>query len=141
MADNGRLKIRPNLVIAQITLVLLCGMGVALSVLVWLLMRDMNAAQTIGEVKQYSEQIIKLILVGGGSLGVGLTIIGGLIFKLSDEKAPAGPTVPLEVHQQALENNAKHTDHLANIAQGMAYIPGVVEKVRTVADKLEKENE
>ena len=78
-------------------------------------------------------------IIGATAFGILFTLLGGIAIRLVDEKPQPGPTVPLEVHQQVLENNALHTEHLAKIAHGMAYIPGVVEKVRTVADNLEKE--
>ena len=131
--------------VAVAAVLVLCAMCFWMSLEVLDLMDKEEAAQTIGEVRRYNDKIVQMILQGTGTITVAFTIFAGLIFRLSDEKPPQVPSVPLDAHLQALAALDAHRADQSRIVE--AHLAGQrleterqLAKLNGVANNLENSN-
>ena len=100
---NGRSKLRPNLMMALGCLLVVVAMTVYVSMRVLAMLDDLEAADTVGAVRTVYEKILLAVLGGAGGVVAAVTIIGGLIFRLADEKPPPDPEVPVPVVDRLID--------------------------------------
>ena len=80
-------------------------------------------------------------IIGATAFGILFTLLGGIAIRLVDEKPQPGPTVPLEVHQRALDLMDNHRSDLAKIAHGNVLSSAAIGRLEKTADNLESGNE